>query len=70
MLASVWEALSVVGGSIAVTFVIGLAVGIVALTNFYVGSAVIALERFARCAVRWRPLLGIGLAASAVASAG
>ncbi len=48
MLASVWESLSLVGGSIAVTFIIGLALSIVALANFYVGSAVIVLERFAR----------------------
>jgi lipoprotein-releasing system permease protein len=48
VLASVWESLSLVGGSIAVTFIVGLALGMVALANFYVGSAVIVLERFAR----------------------
>ena len=39
MLASIWESLSVVGGSIAVTFIVGLALGIVALTNFYLPTS-------------------------------
>ena len=69
MLASVWESLSVVGGSIAVSFIVALALGIIALTSFYVGSAVIVLERFARVASRWPSLLLVWLGASAIASA-
>ena len=68
MLASVWESLSVVGGSIAVTFIVGLALGIVALANFYVGSAVIVLERFARTVTRLPSVAIMWLLASALAS--
>jgi len=65
VLESVWESLSVVGGSIAVSFIIALALGIVALTNFYLGSAVIVLERFARTATSRSSLTIMWLLASA-----
>ena len=36
------------GGALALVFIVGLAVGIVTLTLFYLGSAILVLERFAR----------------------
>ena len=36
------------GGVLALVFIVGLAVGIVTLTLFYLGSAILVLERFAR----------------------
>ena len=59
--AVVWAMLSAAGGTLALTLIITLALGINALTLLFVGSAVITLERFARVAHRWRSLLGFSL---------
>ena len=40
----VWEALSVAGGSLALSFIIAIALGICALTVLFFGSAVVVLE--------------------------
>ncbi len=48
--AGVWDALSAAGGSIALSFIVALALGLAALTLFFLGSAVVVLERFARAA--------------------
>ncbi len=41
--------------------IVTLALGIMALTLLFVGSAVVTLEGFARVARRWRSLLGVGV---------
>jgi len=46
----IWNLLSAAGGTVALTFIVALAVGINALLIFFVGSAVVVLERFARVA--------------------
>ncbi|MBK7948676.1 MAG: ABC transporter permease [Deltaproteobacteria bacterium] len=45
--------LATAGGGIAVAFIVLLAVGIVAMTLLYVGSALLVLDRFARVARGW-----------------
>jgi lipoprotein-releasing system permease protein len=45
-----WRWLAAGGGTLALSFIVALALSIVALTVFYLGSAVIVLERFARAA--------------------
>ena len=58
-LSSVWQGMGALGGSVALVFIVSLALGIVLLTVLYVGSAVVVLERFAR--VARRPVrMGIG----------
>ncbi len=52
------SALSVVGGGLAVAFIMTLAAGIVAMTLVYLGSALLVLDRFARVA-RSGPKIGI-----------
>jgi lipoprotein-releasing system permease protein len=65
-----WDALTAAGGTLALTLIVAIAVGINALTLLFVGSAVVALERFARVAqsrltlalvaLVWSGLLGAG----------
>jgi lipoprotein-releasing system permease protein len=45
-----WDALTAAGGTLALTLIVAIAVGINALALLFVGSAVVALERFARVA--------------------
>jgi lipoprotein-releasing system permease protein len=59
-----------VGGVLAVSLIVVIAVGIGALILLFMGSAVLALERFARVARRWRNLLGCGLVWSGVVGCG
>ena len=59
-----------IGGIFAVSFIVVIALGIGALTLLFMGSAVVALERFARVAKRWRSLLGCGLFWSGVVGCG
>ncbi|MEE8474476.1 MAG: lipoprotein-releasing ABC transporter permease subunit [Myxococcota bacterium] len=61
-----WDALSTAGGSLALTFIVALALGINALTLLFLGSAVIALERFARAIRGWRSPLAVAFAWSAI----
>ena len=65
-----WDALTAAGGTLALTLIVALAVGINALTLLFLGSAVVTLERFARVARRWRSLLGFGLCWAALVGAG
>jgi hypothetical protein len=46
--ALIWDALTVAGGTLALTLIVAIAVGINALALLFAGSAVVALERFAR----------------------
>jgi len=45
-----WRWLATGGGTLALSFIVVLALGILALTLFYLGSAVVVLERFGRAA--------------------
>ncbi len=65
-----WELLTAAGGTLALTLIVTIAVGINALTLLFVGSAVVTLERFARVARRWRSVLGFGLCWAALVGAG
>jgi lipoprotein-releasing system permease protein len=66
----VWGALTAAGGTLALTLIVAIAVGFNALALLFVGSAVVALERFARVArsprtlalasLVWAALLGAG----------
>jgi lipoprotein-releasing system permease protein len=61
-----WGVMSAVGGTLALTFIVGLALGIGALALLFFGSAVIALEHFARSVTRWRTVFGVGIVWAAV----
>ncbi len=61
-----WGLLTAAGGTLALTLIVTLAIGINALTLLFLGSAVVTLERFARVARRWRSLLGFGVVWAAV----
>ncbi len=50
ILSGLWQSLTAAGGSVALVLIIAIALGINALTLLFVGSAVVALERFARAA--------------------
>ena len=58
---ALWNVLTAAGGSLALMLIVTMAVGIVALTLLFAGSAVVTLEGFARVVRRWRSLLGFGL---------
>jgi lipoprotein-releasing system permease protein len=55
-----WNALTAAGGGVALGLIVALALGINAMTLLFAGSAVVALERFARAAKRKSSLLGFG----------
>jgi lipoprotein-releasing system permease protein len=65
-----WGLLTAAGGSLAVTLIVSIVVGIAALLLLFSGSAVVTLERFARvtrrprnvlvCGVCWALLVGLG----------
>jgi lipoprotein-releasing system permease protein len=57
LLAAIWDVLTAAGGTVALALIVVIALGINALTLLFVGSAVVALERFARAARRTRSLL-------------
>jgi lipoprotein-releasing system permease protein len=78
---AVWDALVAAGGSLALTFIVAIALGIVAGTAVFVGSAVVVLERFARATRRpssvalvtvvWAALLGgLGTDAASIEALG
>jgi lipoprotein-releasing system permease protein len=52
ILAALQDALSTVGGSMALGFIVAIALGICATTALFMGSAVVVLERFARAVRR------------------
>ena len=65
-----WDVISTAGGTLALTFIVALAVGINALTLLFLGSAVVALERFARAVRGWRSVVTVGVVGSALVTAG
>ena len=69
MAAALWDVLAAAGGTVALSMIVAIALGINALTLLFVGSAVVALERFARAVVRWRSALGVGLCWSVLVGA-
>ncbi len=62
----VWDALTAAGGTLALTLIVAIAVGFNALALLFIGSAVVALERFARVARSPRTLAVAALVWSAV----
>ena len=56
-----WDLLSAAGGTLALTFIVALALGINALALLFFGSAVVALERFARVVTSWRTTVSVWL---------
>jgi lipoprotein-releasing system permease protein len=67
---AVWGVLTATGGTLALTFIVAIFLGITALTLLFLGSAVVALEQFARASTGWRNLVGFGLVWSGVVSGG
>ena len=49
-----WEWLTAAGGTLALSFIVAIALGICATTVLFLGSAVVVLERFARATHRFR----------------
>ncbi len=68
-MAEIWELLSKAGGTLALTLIVAIAVGVNALTLLFVGSAVATLERFARVANRWGSLASVGVCWAALVGA-
>jgi lipoprotein-releasing system permease protein len=52
-LAGFGSSLQAMGGGLAVSFIIAIAAGIIAMTLVYVGSALLVLDRFARVSKGW-----------------
>ena len=63
-LSGLGSSLQVMGGGIAVAFIISIAAGILAMTLVYVGSALLVLDRFARVSRSWPGPIVAGLAVS------
>ena len=61
ILQAFWDLLSAAGGTVALSFIIALALGINALTILFLGSSVIVLEGFARAVRRARSVVIAGL---------
>jgi hypothetical protein len=53
-----WAVLTAAGGTVALVLILAIALGINAMTLLFVGSAVVALERFARVATRMYVIVG------------
>ncbi len=49
-----WDWLTAAGGTLALSFIVAIALGICATTVLFLGSAVVVLERFARATHRFR----------------
>ncbi len=49
-----WDWLTAAGGTLALSFIVAIALGICATTVLFLGSAVVVLERFARATNRFR----------------
>jgi lipoprotein-releasing system permease protein len=58
--AAIWDALTAAGSTVALGLIVAIALGINAMALLFMGSAVVALERFARVARSWRSALGFG----------
>ena len=61
-----WTWLTGVPGTLALVFIVAIALGINAMTLVFTGSAVVALERFARASRRWSTRIGCVIAWSLV----
>jgi lipoprotein-releasing system permease protein len=68
--AIVWDVLTAAGGTLALTLIIAIAVGISGLSLLFAGSAVVVLEQFSRATRRFRSAAATGGAWSAVAGFG
>ena len=55
--AGAWAVVTAAGGTVALALIIAIALGINAMTLVFLGSAVVALERFARVARRWSVII-------------
>ncbi len=53
LVGALWGVLTAAGGTVALGLIAALALGINAMTLLFTGSAVVALERFARASRRW-----------------
>ncbi|HEX5064701.1 MAG TPA: lipoprotein-releasing ABC transporter permease subunit [Myxococcota bacterium] len=60
ILESLWGALTAAGGGVALGLIVAIALGINAMSLLFAGSAVVALERFARVSKRRISLFGFG----------
>ena len=60
-----WQLLTAAGGTLALSFIVAIALGINALTLLFLGSAVVVLERFARAARRVSSSVLAGLVVAA-----
>ncbi|MBW2694535.1 MAG: hypothetical protein JRE57_18230, partial [Deltaproteobacteria bacterium] len=67
---AVWSVLTATGGALSLTFIVAIFLGIAALMLLFLGSAVVALEQFARVSRSWGNLIRFGLCWSGVAAAG
>jgi len=65
-----WDVLTAAGGTLALALIAAIALGINAMTLLFVGSAVVALERFARAARRLRTVVACACLWSLVLGAG
>ncbi|MFQ5416997.1 MAG: lipoprotein-releasing ABC transporter permease subunit [Myxococcota bacterium] len=68
--AMIWDVLAATGGTLALTLIIAIAVGINAMTLLFAGSAVVALDQFAGAARRWRSVVVVGLLTSGLLGLG
>ena len=68
--AIVWDVLTAAGGTLALTLIIAIAIGISGLSVLFAGSAVVVLEQFSRATRRFRSVAGAGVAWSALAGFG
>jgi lipoprotein-releasing system permease protein len=66
---AVWGVLTATGGTLALTFIVAIFLGIAAMTLLFLGSAVVALEQFARVSRSWGNLIRFGLCWSGVVGA-
>jgi len=66
-LEALWDLVSAAGGTLALSFIVALALGINALTILFLGSSVVVLERFARAVRRPRSVVIAGLCAAPLA---
>jgi lipoprotein-releasing system permease protein len=69
LFAAAWNVLTAAGGTVALGLILAIAIGINAMSLLFFGSAVVALERFARVATRWRVIAGCVLVWAALLGA-
>ena len=67
---ALWGVLTAAGGTLALTLIVAIFLGIAAMMLLFLGSAVVALEQFARASKGWGNLIRFGLCWSGVVGAG